>query len=586
MRRISTFGRMRWNLPAAPEPVVGKLLDAAGGSRLLAGILASRGCASPEAAHRFLHPSLSQLAPAVALPDIDAACARVIQAIKNGERIRVFGDYDGDGLTSAALWYRFLRRLNADVDVRVPHRLREGYDLRIGAIEAAHAEGRKLIITCDCGTTRLEEVERAQALGMDVVITDHHEITDQSCLPSAVAVVNPNRPDAQFPFRDMAGVGVAFRVCEEIAHRLGVSRAYFHRAFLDLAAVGTVTDMMPLLEDNRVIVAHGLRQLEESTKSGLVWLRRVSGCDQRQLHASHIGFQIGPRLNAAGRMSDPARALELLTTDDDEVAQAIAQELNDLNMKRRDATAAAVTQAEVSLQAHGELAPCLVVYNPAWSPGIVGLVAGKLVERYSRPVVAIGAGDDVNGRLVARGSARSIAKFNMLQAITECSANLEEFGGHAHAAGISIAEDKIDLFTLAMARIGERHLTEEDLMPVLEIDASVAPDDLTMETVERLEQLAPFGQGNPEPRLRCDDMRIVVVRRMGSGGAHLRLTLSAGSCRFEAPWFGRGELADVLPVGAVVDACFRLHRDERNGGVELILEDVAPANRDAQQPSR
>lgn len=540
---------------------------------LVARLLVNRGVTSVSDAERFLSPSLDDLADPFLLPDAGPAAERIRKALVRHERICVHGDYDADGVTSAALWTRFLEKLGADVSAHVPNRHRDGYDIRSKFVHKALDEGVQLIITTDCGTQRVEEVAQAQSGGADVIVTDHHEVGD--LLPGAVAVVNPQRSDSQYPYRDLSGVGVAFRVGEAVVRHLGLPVSSYRRAFVDLAAIGTVTDIMPLTSENRAIVREGLSALRETRKVGLRALMASAGVARETLNARSIGFVLGPRLNAVGRMDEPTVALDLLLSRDVDEAGKLAGNLEEINILRQQEQQRVLNDATQMVERMDwASAGCLVLSSDTWHAGIIGIVANKLVERYRRPTVLI-AVDPATGK--GRGSARSIRAFDLYGAISQCGDMLEEFGGHAHAAGLSIVPDHVPGFADAMNRIALQTLTSEDFVPVLSVDAEVEARQVTCDLVEQLAVMEPFGRKNEEPVLLTRGMEIVEARRIGRDQNHLKLRLrSEGVTSVDALMWGAGELAETLAPGGAVDACYRPEINRYNGRqtVQFMLEDV------------
>ena len=430
-----------------------------------------RDIVTPEAADRFLNPTLDRLHDPFLLPDALPACERIKQALAQNEKILVHGDYDGDGVTSAALWTRVLRSLGADVDVFVPHRQRDGYDMRIPFIEDAKSKGVKLIITTDCGIQRVDEVEHARHAGIDVIITDHHTPNTNGELPRAVAVVNPHRKDSLYPFPTIAGVGVAFKMGEALTRHLGHNPDRYRKAFLDLAAIGTITDVMPLMDENRIIVKHGLEALQNTKKPGLRALIDVCGYREKTLDAYTVSHGMGPRLNAASRVDETRVALDVLLTKDDAEGQRLAHKLNEYNIQRKDEQARIFEEAmeQVVRQDMAE-AKCLVLSSANWTGGIVGLVASKMTERFHRPCIVISLNEATG---MGRGSARSIHAFNIFKAIDACRDLLAEYGGHEYAAGLSIAHDNVPDFSAQMNRIAGSLLQDEDLLPTLDVAAEI-----------------------------------------------------------------------------------------------------------------
>ncbi len=568
----------RWKVLAADLVTEEILQRELGIDRILARLLVQRGLTTPETANRFLNPKLDQLHDPFLLPDANKACERLKLALAGSEKIMIHGDYDGDGVTSAALWTRCLRALGAEVDVFVPHRRRDGYDMRMRFVEEARERGVRLIVTTDCGIQRCDEVDQARAWGIDVIVTDHHTPNADGSLPNAVAVVNPHRRDSRYPFANLAGVGVAFKLCEALTIRLGLNRADFQRGFLDLAAIGTITDVMPLLDENRVIVRYGLEALRTSKKVGLRALLVAAGLSDRALTVADVGFGIGPRLNAAGRIDEAHYALDILLTRDAEEAASLARRLNDLNAERKDEQKRILAEALalISQQDVAE-ARCLVVAGEDWSSGIVGLIASKIAQQFHRPCVVIALGSDGMGK----GSARSIPAFNIFEAMDACGGLLVEYGGHAHAAGLSISSDRVGEFTIQMNRIATAALSDEDCVATLEPAMEIDPARLTMECLERLRRLEPFGHGNPSPLFVSRSVSIREILTMGKEKEHLKFKLGIDGVNrwgtVDAPWFYRGDLAQGMQSGTALDFCFQPDINEFNGkrSVQFVVEDVA-----------
>jgi single-stranded-DNA-specific exonuclease len=578
MRR--SHNAKRWHVLPGDIQAEARLQMEIGAHPIVARLLVQRGLTTPEAAEAFLDPSLDRMHDPFLLPDAEAACERLKQALHNNEKILVHGDYDGDGVTSAALWTRCLRSLGAQVDVFVPHRKRDGYDIRAPIIEQARQEGVTLIVTTDCGIQRVDEVEHARQAGIDVVITDHHTPNASGELPKAVAVVNPHRKDSRYPFPHLAGVGVAFKLCEALTCHLGHKAAAFRRSFLDLAAIGTITDVMPLLDENRIIVKHGLEALQNTKKPGLQALIDVAGYAGKTLDVRSVSHYLGPRLNAASRVDETKIALDLLMTKDPVQGAFLANRLNELNTIRREETTRIMEAAmeQVAQQDVAE-ARCLVVSGTDWSSGIVGLVASRIVDRYHRPCVVI-AMNEATGS--GKGSARSIHAFNIFNAIDACKDLLQEYGGHAHAAGLAIDNANLSDFAAQMNRLAGALLSEEDCVPTVEVAMEIAPSDVCSELIQQLEALAPFGSGNPEPHFASRSVPIQDVLIMGKEKQHLKLLLRAeglnGRDCVDAPWFFHAELAEGLQPGSTLDVCYRPQFNEWNGrrSIQFLLEDIQP----------
>ena len=566
----------RWQIAEADPSASERLVAEIGCSRVTARLLVTRGILTPEEASDFLHPAYERLPDPMLLPDADRAIDRILAAVRARERIYVHGDYDSDGVTAAALWTRLLRKLGADVRAHVPHRHRDGYDLRSKFVVQAREEGARLIITADCGVQRHDEVEEARRAGMDVVITDHHEPGDT--LPAAAAVVNPNRRDSRYPFRPLAGVGVAFRLGEALIRRLGLPAASYRRAYSDLAAIGTVTDIMPLLGDNRVIVKHGLEALRATQKPGLRALLETVGAGSRPVTTHTIGYVLGPRLNAIGRVDDSRLALDLLLTRDPAEAARLASRLEEANLERREAEAKILEEALHQIETKDlASAPCMVLVGDGWHGGVIGIVANRLVDRFTRPTVMISLDPETG---TGRGSARSIRAFDLYEAICQCGDELIEFGGHSHAAGFSIDTTKVPAFADGMLRVAGATLTDEDFVPVVPVDLEMPLREVTPELIEELGAFEPWGHDNREPVFLSRAVEIVEVRRIGREQSHLKLLVRAdGGEPIDTLVWGCGELADDYAAGDRIDLCYVPRMNCYNGRtrLQLVAEDIRPA---------
>lgn len=568
----------RWQILPSDIQAEARLQIEMGVHPVVARLLVQRGIDTPEEADRFLYPTQDRFHDPMLLPDAEVACERLKQALANNEKIYIHGDYDGDGVTSSALWTRVLRSLGGDVEVFVPHRLRDGYDMRTAFVERAKADGAKLIVTTDCGIQRIPEVEQAREAGIDVIITDHHTPNTSGQLPRAVAVVNPHRHDSRYPFPDIAGVGVAFKMGEALTRYLGHNVNRYRQAFLDLAAIGTITDVMPLIDENRIIVRHGLEAIQKSKKPGLRALMDVCGYQGKVLDTKSVSHGMGPRLNSASRIDETQVALDLLLTKEEGEAQRLAIKLNDYNLQRRDEQARVFEEAmeQVIRQDMAEMR-CLVISGTGWTGGIVGLVASKMTERFHRPCIVISMNEATG---VGKGSARSIHAFNIFDAIDSCRGLLAEYGGHAHAAGLSILQENLTDFTAQINQIAKTELSDEDLLPTLEADVEIDPSEVCDHLLEQIQMLAPFGHSNPEPLFVSRSVPIVEVKRMGADKQHLSLTLRADGINqwdsVRCPWWSHGDMAEYLEPGMTLDVCYRPAFNDWNGkrSIQFFIEDV------------
>ncbi len=527
---------------------------------LVAGVLVQRGYKDPEAANRFLHPDLDHLTSPTLLPDFQAAADAILAARDLGETIYIHGDYDVDGVTSAALFGRFLELIKCKVVVHVPHRMKEGYGIHLSAVEAAHEAGAKLFVTCDCGTSAIEQVNRARELGMKVVVTDHHELG--STLPDALAVVNPHRPEYAGHFGEICGAAVVLKVCAGIAEQLGMPVKQFYRAYLDLAALGTIADVMPLVDENRVIAKLGLEQLGASKKVGIRALLEVAEIPQK-VDAHHVGFQLGPRLNATGRIDDAARALSLLLERDVRAAQETAKALDELNRERQDAQRRIVEEA---LEMVVEQGLCndhvIVVAGETWHPGIVGIVASRILETFYRPTFVFTQSEDGTK---LKGSARSIDAFHVKNAMDEVAHVLETYGGHAKAAGATLKIENLIPFRTGINEVAAGLLSPDDLLPVFKADFEVGCEEVIGRSVEELELLKPFGNGNPRPRFMAKDLDVVSLKSTKNEDHVIVKLQPQDSASFDSIAFGMGKRFAEIQPNTMVDILFEPEIDSFNG---------------------
>ncbi len=549
---------------------------------LTARLLTNRAIVTPEDADAFLRPSLSKLHDPFLLPDMDKAARRIVEAVQNHEKIFVHGDYDVDGVTSTAVYVRTLNKLGANLIYRVPHRHIDGYDLKSKGIQWAHEQGATLVITTDCGIQAREAVTYANSLGMTVIITDHHEPGDT--LPDAYAVVNPHRHDSTYPFPHLAGVGVAFKTMQAVLRLMKPEwESSFLKNYLDLVACGTVADVMPLVDENRIFASYGLEALRRTKKVGLRALIEGASIDTSvKLTSESVGFGIAPRINAIGRLDDAAIALDLmLPTDKDEAPRLVAR-LNEANLERqttqRRVTAAAVMQV---ITKGLSKKPVMVVSSPDWNTGVVGIVAGKLVEQFSRPAIVIGISKDGTW---GKGSARSIPAFDMFKGISECRHLLETCGGHAFAAGMSLTMDQFDPFVELLCEYASGVLTEEDFKPQIHIDAIVEPGPIDLALLEEWEQLEPFGDANPHPVLASRSIKPCGSRRIGKDQSHLKLAIQhgEGQQKWQADcvaWGKAEEWEPIIESGCAVEIAYSPSINTYNGrrSVQLVLKDLRPS---------
>ncbi|MEW5848755.1 MAG: single-stranded-DNA-specific exonuclease RecJ [Myxococcota bacterium] len=489
---------------------------------LLATHLCLRGLTDPGEAERFLDPRLGHMLDPKLMAGMDKAVERLVRAVRNKERVALYGDYDVDGVTSTTLMTLVLRRFGLDPIQHIPHRIRDGYGLNHNAVRLLKERGASLIVTLDCGVTAVEEVKAAVDLGVDVIVVDHHTVP--VTLPPAVAVLNPHRPDCAFPFKQLCAVGVAFYVCVALRTALraaglaGPDGGPDLRDYLDLVALGTVADLVPLRGENRMLVAHGLRILAQARRHGIAALLDVSRIRREDVDAGSVAFQLGPRINAAGRLQDAMVGVQCLLAEDRLTADRLATQLDAENRARRAEQQRVIDEAltRVADEPIHHDARALVLYDEGWHPGVVGIAAQKMVEQFHRPSVLIGAG--------GIGSGRSIEAFHLHQALAKTGEHLRGFGGHAHAAGLRIAAQNVDAFRRALYQHASEVLKPEDLTPAAHHDGPLSAEHLTDDTVDTLQRAAPFGRGNAEPCFLLTGLPVAQTRVVGKDHLQLEFT--------------------------------------------------------------
>ncbi len=547
----------RWYLSRPPDPgQVAALTTALSIPVPLAALLVQRGYDSAGDARAFLRPTLDDLTGPNGWAGMRDAVTLVADVVRRGDPILIHGDYDVDGQCAAALLTRLLRAGGANAHAFVPHRVRDGYDFGAAGLERARALGARLIITCDCGITAVEPVRAARVAGIDVIVTDHHLPGD--ALPPANAVLDPRRPDCPSPDKNLCGAGVAFKLAQAMAPALGLSE-HVPWHLLDYVALATVADVVPLTGENRILVRHGLKLLADSRWAGLRALVETAGLSGRPLRAGHVGFILAPRLNAAGRIGDAADGLRLLLTDDPEAAARTARELETLNTRRQEMDQRMLLDAETRLgQALGPDDRAVVLAADDWHPGVIGIVASRLVERYARPTFLVAWEGDVG-----RGSGRSVPGFDLHAALHRVGHCLEKYGGHAMAAGLTVRRSRFEEFRVAFLDVARELLAPEDLVPAQRVDLELPLADLSDDLERLMRHLEPCGMGNPAPVFGVRGARAVGPRRVGTN--HLRFVLDDGSGALPAIGFQVADRVSDDWLAHPLDVAFRLERDEWQG---------------------
>ncbi len=578
-----------WRVLPHDSQRVESLMRSANLPAVVAQLLVGRGVYQGEDAKIFLESKLHGLRDPLELPGVVKAVELIAAAITSKQPITVYGDFDADGMTGAAILFNGLRLMGADVNYFIPNRLEEGYGLNSEAIERLHRRGRKLIITVDCGITAIEQAKLCHELGVTLIITDHHRFADQ--LPNAAAIVHPRLPGSQYPFGELCGAGVAFKLawalCQQVCGAKKVAdpmRDYLMQS-IGLAAIGTVADMVPLLDENRILVHHGLRALRANPLPGLVEMMKLTKINNKSsLNSEDIGFALAPRLNAAGRLGQAQLAVELMTCPAGERAVALAAYIEQLNLSRdslqRSVQLAASKQAKTDFDAEAD--PALVLAGVGWHQGVIGVVAGRLADKYAKPVIVLSL--DATSSRPAVGSGRAgHPDIDLHAALAECSDRLVRFGGHGAAAGLTIEEAQIDHFRSDFFEAISKQMSEVESVPEILIDAQTPLGQLNLQTVTQIEQLSPFGQGNPRPVLCASDVTLVEPsRRMGSGDRHLMMKLTQHSVEMRAVAFGQGDWCEPLNAcEGPIDVAYRPVINEFNGyrSVQIQLVDWRPSCR-------
>jgi len=571
----------RWRTARPVPELAREIADGAGVSPVTAQVLVNRGVASVEEAERFLRPKLVHLEDPLGMAGMAEAASRIHEAVKRNERVLIFGDYDADGVTASALLHGLLGRFGADREVYLPSRMVEGYGLTPEAVEEIIRRGPGLVVTVDCGIRSPDEITRLREAGIDTIVTDHHPPGDE--IPEARAVVNPRRADCTYPFKDLAGVGVAFKLAWEVARRFSSaervspeSRKFLMDA-MGLVALGTVADVVSLVGENRTLVAHGMVVLSATERPGIAELLNVARLRGERLSARDLAFGLGPRLNAAGRMGSAGKALELLLEKDPSRARALAQDLDRANRERRKIQSSVLEEAE----GHPEVAltdrAAIVLDSESWHQGVLGIVASKVAEKTGKPSALVSFDGDHG-----RGSARSARGVDVASALEACGEHLLGWGGHAKAAGVRVRRDALERFRHEFDRAVREQIARGLPEPALEIDGELASSDIDLALAEEIDSLEPFGEGNPRPVFAVRGVELSGdVKPIGPGGRHLVFKLGSGNRRFRAVAFNFGERRGDLARLAWkrVDVAFEFARSKYSGpaGFELHVRDLRPA---------
>lgn len=562
------IGKRKWKIKNSTQEPPFELIKKFSLSPLTAGLLAEREVKTVSEAELFFHGTGKDLTSPFLLDGMEKAVERLASALRKKERILIYGDYDVDGLTSVALILRTLRGLNeGNIIYYIPKRLEEGYGLCRDILAKAVRNGCRLVVTVDCGITAWEEAEYLKSRGVDLLITDHHELGRR--IPEATSVVNPKITPG-YPHQNLAGVGVTFKLLQGLAEVFPQLQAALWEN-IDLVALGTIADIVPLLGENRLLVKEGLKAMQNTANPGLQAMFNLCGLSGKKITSRQVSFLLAPRLNAAGRLGDPVRALRLLLETKPRRAWKLAGELDELNKKRQKIEEKVMKEAEEVL-AREEPGKAIVLAGENWHPGVIGIVASRLVDKYYRPVVLLALEKDKG-----KGSARSIPGFHIFEAFNACSSLLEKFGGHELAAGLEVSRGKIEDFKKTLSELAEAQLSSDLLCPCLEIEKVVRLEELTRELAAEVASLAPFGAGNPEPLLACLGVSLLDAGEVGKGGRHLKIKIGNGAVSRRGIGFNFGSYREKLPVGERFDLAFHLTENDWDQEVQLVLRDILPA---------
>ena len=534
-------------------------------NKLLATILVNRGIIEEKQIEKFLNPKRSDFYNPYEMPDMEIAVKRIVKAIQNNEKTIIYGDYDVDGITSVTVLKSFLQERGLEVAEYIPNRLDEGYGLNKKAVEGIAEQGYKLMITVDCGISAIEEVKYANELGIETIVTDHHEPGND--LPEAIAVVDAKRKDNKYPFRNLAGVGVVFKLIQAIGMELNLDEKEYLK-YLDIVCIGTISDIVPLVDENRVIVKLGLKLVEQTRNLGLRAILQASGYSK--IDSSAISFGVAPRINACGRMGHQEEALKLFLSKEIDEVNELTQKLNEYNKLRQDTEKNIYLDAIMQIERDG-LAQndTIVVMGKNWHHGVIGIVSSKITEIYFKPSILLCEEEDFG-----KGSGRSIPGFDLYEALSQCNDTIEKFGGHSMAVGINVKKDKFEEFKQKLEQIArEKHI--EDIVPILKIDAQISLDEINKDMVDSLKQLEPFGEENKTPLFVFKNLKIDSIRAL-SEGKHLKLTLKDNRNIVNAIGFNLGSLSEDYRIGDKIDVVGNLEINSFNGveNIQINIKDV------------
>lgn len=537
-------------------------------STLLAKIFLSRGINDADYIKSFLNPSKDKLHDPFMMKDMDKAVERILEALQNREKVLIYGDYDVDGVTSTSVLYNFLRGIGVSVDFFIPDRINDGYGITLDTAETIVKAGCPLVITVDCGVSAIKEVEYVKNKGIDIIITDHHECREE--LPDAFAVINPKRPDCPYPFKELAGVGIAYKLVTALCKRLELGE--IHYKFLDIVSIGTIADVVPLSGENRIIASNGLKIMKNTANIGLVELLKYCNKKNEDITTWMIAFIIAPRINAAGRIGDAKRAVTLFTTKDSDEAAYIAGLLDSENKARQDIESSIIDEVLDKIESDNKYKnrKVMVISGEGWHHGVIGIAASKVTERYYKPCIILSC---ENG--ICKGSGRSIEGLNMFMALCACESLLDNYGGHEMAAGLTIKEENLEEFDRLINDFADTNMKEEDLIPKVEIDVKIVKSEINLKSIAEVEMMSPFGVGNPSPLFLYDNVRIADLRTVGNE-KHLKAVFEDKGMIVDAIGFNMGNLTQNFLNEDMVDVVCTLDKNTWNfvDKAQLVLKDI------------
>ena len=555
----------KWEIYQTNEEKVEELQKKYKLNKLLSTLLTNRGIIEEAEITKFLNPKRSDFYDPFGMPDMEKAVERILKAIENKEQIIIYGDYDVDGITSVTVLKSFLEERGIQVNVYIPNRLNEGYGLNKTAMEEIAKQGNKLMITVDCGITAVEEVEYAKKFGIETIITDHHEPAEE--LPKAIAVVDAKRKDNKYEYRNLAGVGVVFKLIQALSIKLELDQKEYLK-YLDIVCVGTISDIVPLTDENRVIVKLGLKLVEQTKNLGLKEI--LQSCGYSKINSTTISFGVAPRINACGRMGHQEEALNLLLSKEVNQVKELTQKINEYNKTRQEIEKNIYNEAVEQIEKEGlERKNTIVVSGKGWHHGVIGIVSSKITELYFKPSILL---CEENGE--CKGSGRSVPGFDLHEALMECNDTIDKFGGHAMAVGINIKKEKVEEFKEEFEKIAKEKEVDK-IIPILNLDAEIKLDDVNKEMVDSLKELEPFGEANKMPIFAFRNLKIDSIRSL-SEGKHLRLSVKDNKNIINAIGFNMGALADTYRIGDRVDIAGNLEINSFNGvdSIQINIKDI------------